>query len=473
MRFLAFALAFSFLSHAADWGRFRGPNGTGVSADSPLPDRLDPSTNVIWKVKTPKGHSSPIVVNNRIYITAFDGDERIVLCLDAKSGEQVWRSAVKRLRSEQPNPLNGPTTPSVATDGNSAFAFFPEFGLIAYALADGKELWRVPLGPFGGIQGMASSPIYTEGNVVQLIDTPEQAYLAAFDARTGKQIWKTERPLGWLGSYTTPSLYKPAKGPEQIIVSGAVELTGYQAKTGERMWWARGVTMGPAALPLVDGDSVYTLEPEAGDAASPFAPMLAQLDKNKDGKIQIAEEITGDTPSANIYRRLFSSIDRLTGNGDGVVTEEEWNLAFTPKQKTGGLVRTKLGGKGDVSSTAIEWRYGKGLPYVLAPVIYKGVMYVVRNGGILATFDPVAGKLLGESRLKGALGEYYSQPVAGDGKVYFISKEGKTSVIKAGEKWELLSSGDLDEQVVATPAIADKRIFVRTHSTLYCFGRPA
>ncbi len=232
MRLLALALSLASLASAGDWARFRGPNGTGVSPDSPLPDRLDPSANVVWKAKTPKGHSSPIVVNDRVYITAHDGEERIVLCFDAKSGEQVWRSAVKRLRTEMPNPLNGPTTPSVATDGKAVFAFFPEFGLIAYGLADGKELWRVPLGPFGGIQGMAASPIYTEGNVVQLIDTPEQAYLAAFDAKTGKQVWKTERPLGWLGSYTTPSLYKPSKGPEQIIVSGAVELTGYQAKTG-------------------------------------------------------------------------------------------------------------------------------------------------------------------------------------------------------------------------------------------------
>jgi outer membrane protein assembly factor BamB len=463
-----FALA-ACAATAADWTRFRGPNGTGISNDAPLPSEIGPTTNVAWKAATPKGNSSPIVVKDRVYITGWEGDERIVLCFDAKTGAPVWRKSVTKLRSEPPNPLNGPTTPTLATGDNAVFAFFPEFGLISYDL-DGKELWRVPLGPFGGIQGMAVSPIYTEGNIVLLIDTPEQAYLAAWNAKTGKQAWKTERPIGWLGSYATPSLYKPANGPEQIIVAGAVELTGYQAKTGERIWWARGVTMGPAVLPLVHGDSVYTLEPASGDAAGPFAPMLGQFDKDKDGKIQLATEVVGESVNVKIMQRLLPSIDRVTGNNDGVLTEDEWNKSFAPAEKTGGLVRVKLGGKGDVTATHIAWRYTRGLPYVLAPLLYQNVLYVIRNGGILATIDPESGKMLNEARLKDAIGEYYAQPVAGDGKIYFISKDGKASVIKAGEKWELLSSGNFDAQVIATPAIANGRIYVRTSEALYSFA---
>jgi outer membrane protein assembly factor BamB len=137
---------------------------------------------------------------------------------------------------------------------------------------------------------------------------------------------------------------------------------------------------------------------------------------------------------------------------------------------TGGLVRTKLGGKGDVTQSHAGWRHGKGLPYVTAPVLYEGVLYVIRNGGILSTFDPETGQLQREERLKDGTGDYYAQPVAGDGKIYFINHDGKASVIRAGAKWEMLSSGDLDEAVIATPAIAAGRIFVRTKGTLYCFG---
>jgi outer membrane protein assembly factor BamB len=309
--------------------------------------------------------------------------------------------------------------------------------------------------------------------VILLIDTPEQAYLAAFDAATGKQSWKVDRPIGFLGSYATPALYEPANGPAQIIVSGAVELTAYQAKTGERLWWAKGVTYGPAALPLVAGDSVYTMEPApSGAGAPPFKQMLAQFDKDKNGKIELSE-VTGTGVGDRIMFRLFQAADKINGNGDGILTEDEWVAAFDPKLPTGGLVRTKLNGKGDVTATHVGWRHTKGLPYVCAPILYRDVLYVIRDGGILTAFQPDTGKVLREERLKDALGEYWAQPVAGDGKIYFVNKEGKVSVIRAGADWEKLSSGDLDEQVIATPAIANSRIYIRTDGTLYCFASPS
>ena len=466
MRLLTFCLCTCLLP-ASDWPRFRGPNGAGVSPDHGLPIEISKDRNVLWKQKTPKGNSSPVVIGNRLWITAHEGGERIVLCYDVAKGSLIWRRSVTQARDEKPNPMNGPTTPTPATDGKSIFVFFPDFGLLAYDF-DGKELWRVPLGPFGGIQGIAVSPVYTGGNVVLLIDTPEQAYIAAFDAATGKPVWKADRPLGFLGSYTTPALYQPSSGPTQIVVAGAVELTGYQATTGERLWWARGVTNGPAAPPLVAGDSVYTLEP-AGEGAPPFKEMLGMYDKNKNGKVELSE-ISGDTIQDHVMHRLFKSIDKISGNGDGVVTEEEWNHAFSADNPGGGLIRTRMNGRGDVSRTHVAWRYTKGLPYVTGALLYENVLYVISSGGILTTFNPDTGEVLRKERLKDGIGDYYASPVAGDGKIYFINHDGKTTVLRAGATWETLSSGDLDEVVVATPAIADSRIYVRTEGTLYCFG---
>jgi outer membrane protein assembly factor BamB len=466
MRLLVFCLAATAFA-GPDWPRFRGPNGSGISQDQKLPTRISRDQNVLWGQKTPKGHSSPIVVGSRLWITGHEGDDRVVLCYDAAKGSLLWRQAVKKTSSDSPNPLNGFTTPTPATDGRSIFAFFPDFGLIAYDF-EGKEMWRAPMGPFGGIQGMAVSPVYAEGNVILLIDTPEEAYLAAYDARTGKQVWKKERPIGFLGSYATPSVYEPANGPAQVVVAGAVELTGYQATTGERLWWARGVTNAPAVLPLVANGSVYTMEP-AGDAAPPFSQMLSMYDKNKNGKIELTE-VASDKVNDKIMYRLFKSIDKISGNGDGVLTEAEFNRAFSTDIQGGGLVRTRLDGKGDITATHVMWRYTKGLPYVLAPLLYDKILYVVRNGGILSTIDPETGKLLREARLKDAIGEYYAQPVAGDGKIYFVNKEGKITVIRPGAEWEILASGDLDEQVIATPAIAGNRIYIRTEEHLYCFG---
>jgi hypothetical protein len=103
-----------------------------------------------------------------------------------------------------------------------------------------------------------------DGKVLVLVDSPEEAYLAAFDARTGKLTWKAERPTGVLGSYATPTTFTPPGEKPQVVVAGAVELTGYSAADGERLWWARGVSAFPTAPPFVTGDSVYTVEAPGG-----------------------------------------------------------------------------------------------------------------------------------------------------------------------------------------------------------------
>src|SRR4029079_19441421 len=134
------------------------------SPDRGLPAELSLDRHVLWKAKTPNGHSSPIVDGGRVMITGSARPRRVLLCFDARTGAELWRKAVTRARSEAVNPLNGPATPTPVSDGKSVYVYFPEVGLLAYTL-DGRERWRAPLGPFGSIQGMAVSPIFVEGNV--------------------------------------------------------------------------------------------------------------------------------------------------------------------------------------------------------------------------------------------------------------------------------------------------------------------
>jgi outer membrane protein assembly factor BamB len=462
-RFATVAMTFFVLAatlSASDWPRFRGPNGTGVSPDTGLPAAIDPGQNVLWSAETPKGNSSPIVVDGRLYITAHEGDERMLLCFEAATGKQVWRKSITKSRAETFNSLNGPTTPTPATDGNKFFVFFPEFGLLAYD-REGGELWRTPLGPFTSIQGLAASPVYVDGRIALLVDTPEEAYFAAFDAGTGKQIWRADRPTGILGSYTTPTLYRPEGGSTQIIVAGAVELTGYEARTGKRLWWASGIDIFPTAPPFVSGDSVYTVEP-ADQGWPPFGEPLAQFDPDKDGNIAIT-----DTAGDTVWARSLIGIDKNMGNGDGIVTREEY-VEASSGIIGGGLTRTRVDGRGDVSSSHVVWRHTKGMPGLSGALLYENVLYVVKNG-IVFMFDPETGKILKRERLMDALGEYYASPVAGDGKVYLVSLEGKVTVLKVGMDWQVLSTGDLGEQVIATPAIADGRVYIRTEGMLYGF----
>ncbi|MBM3812263.1 MAG: hypothetical protein FJW20_11600 [Acidimicrobiia bacterium] len=453
----------------ADWSSYRGPGGRGLGDSLELPAELGKEKGVVWKQATPKGNSSPIVVKDRVFLTGYEGDQRLVLCYESKSGRELWRASLEKARTEVYNPQNGPTTPSATSDGESVYVFLPELGLLAFGL-DGKQRWKVELGPFTSIQGMASSPVAADGMVFLLVDNPDEAWVTAFDAKTGRERWKAKRPVGFLGGYSTPVVYRPASGPAQLIVAGARELTGYPLRTGERLWWANGITVGPAALPVVHGDSVYTVEPSS-EGAPPFKSMLG-ADKNKDGKIQLSE-YGGATINDKIMSRLMGSIDR-NGNGDGEVTEEEWNKSFGgPAEpgatKPGGLVATKLGGKGDISS-AVRWRATRGLPYVTSALGYEGLVYVIRENGVLTAYDAASGEVRKQARI-GDGGEYWASPVGASGLLVVVSKDGKLTQVKAGAEWEAVSTADLEEKTIATPAIAGGRLFVRTEGTLYCFGK--
>lgn len=130
----------------------------------------------------------------------------------------------------------------------------------------------------------------------------------------------------------------------------------------------------------------------------------------------------------------------------------------------------RLGGNGDMTDTNILWRYYKSLPNVPSPLLYRNVLYLMKEGGILTALDAATGAVLKQGRIKGAVDFYYSSPVAADGKIYTASQSGQVAVIKAGSDWEILALNEMDDEVYATPAPLDRRLYLRTKSALYCFG---
>ena len=135
-----------------------------------------------------------------------------------------------------------------------------------------------------------------------------------------------------------------------------------------------------------------------------------------------------------------------------------------------GLLAIKLGGQGDMTATAIRWRYQRPVPQVPSTVLYQGVLFMINDSGILTSFDPATGNVLKQARLKDAIDKYFASPVGADGKVWLISQDGTASVVSAKGDWEVLAVNSLDDEVFATPAIADGRLYVRTRGMLYCFG---
>ena len=161
------------LGHAAaqpeSWGRFRGPNGTGVSAATALPAEFGPAAGVIWKTPLPPGHSSPVLTATRIFVTAHTADKEnytlSVIGLDRRSGKVLWQREVQRRQKGRLQNVNGPASPSPVTDGTSVYVFFQDFGLLAFS-GDGEERWRLPLGPFSPFYGFGASPILVDDLVI-------------------------------------------------------------------------------------------------------------------------------------------------------------------------------------------------------------------------------------------------------------------------------------------------------------------
>ena len=459
---LAVALVASAPLAIADWNQFRGSNGTGVDSASGYPVEFSPAKNALWKAAVPFGQSSPVIAAGRAYITASDGDKLLTICIDARTGRESWRREIKRDHAHKLFRANDPASPTPAADENGVYAFFADYGLVAYT-PDGKDRWTVRLGPFKNFYGMAGSPILTGDLLVLVCDQQSGSFMVALDRATGRQRWRTERPSATL-SWTSPVVFRPSKGQPELVVLGSTRVDSYYLATGEPHWWTPIGSMGAIGVPAALGDSVLIATSATSEPwMPPFDSMLAKYDKNKDGRLS-NDEFKAD-PDLGEH---FGWID---ANSDGVVTSAEWNEARTMGMGPYGAVEIQPGAsKGRLPAAAIHWRYQKGLPMIPAPLVYQNVYYLLRDGGIVTALDPSTGKMLKEGRSAGALGEYYASPVAADGKIYLASVEGKISVLKAGGDWSVLGVNDLAEEIHATPALSDGRIFVRTKTSLYCFG---
>jgi hypothetical protein len=457
---------------SADWPRFRGPNGSGVSDATGLPTEFGPAKNVLWKVDLPPGHSSPVLSGDRIFLTAWEKGKLLTLCVDRNLGKTLWQGEIARARSDDINSLNSPASPSPATDGENVYAFFQDFGLISYSV-DGKERWRLPLGPFKNGNGMGASPIVSHGMVLLVCDQDVGSFVLAVKAATGKACWRKER-LNTIGAgYATPVVCEHPNGIAHLIVPGTFQLMAYEVDSGEPIWWVNGFPVQPNASPILGDrgtskDNIFVnVQGVVGMVnLPPFSQLLESLDKDKNGSISLEELGAKEEALGGVG---FSQADL---NGDGVLTENEWKALQEAVKVQDLLLAVRPGeSRGDLTDTKVLWRHRKGLPRVPSPLLYENVLYLIKEGGILTAINPETGEVLKQARLSGALDGYYASPVAADGKLYVASQTGHVVVVKAGRDWEVLAVNDLDDECFATPAIVDGKLYIRTRKSLYCFSQ--
>lgn len=467
---LLLALAAPCLAAGPGWTRFRGPNGTGVAETGALPVEFGKDKNLVWRTALAPGYSSPVIGNRCVYVTSYDGPKEghtgWTHCLDRATGKELWKQKGFTLEQRFLS-VNTPVSSTAATDGDNVYVFFEAAGLISYD-AQGRERWRRPLGKFNNPYAMANSLILSGGTLILQADQDTDAYLLAVDAATGETRWRRERPEAQHG-YSTPVLWKPEGEGEQVIISGSYQVAGYSVATGEKLWWVDGMAWQAKSVPVLDGRRlfVHSWMAELSEIAGKlpknmsWTEFLGQHDKDGDGKI--SKEEAPDPEMGKLW--FLFDLDRT-----GFIEKRDYDVVQARNSARSGLFAIELGGRGDLTGTAIKWKAEKSLPNIPSPVLYRNVLYVLREGGILTAYDPAAGNILKQGRVEGAIDGYFASPVASDGKLITAAKGGKVAVLKAGTDWFVMQVNDLEEEIWATPAIEGGRLFLRTQNALYCFG---
>lgn len=463
---LALGLAAAATGSVVVWPGFRGGNGAGIDTESRgLPAEISPDRNVAWKIEVPPGASSPVLTADRIYLTAFEGNELLTLALERSTGRRLWARRLKAERSEVRHKLNNAASATPVTDGANVYSFFADFGLIAYG-PDGQELWRNRLGPFSNLHGMAASPVIAGGNRLILVcDQDVDSFVLAVDKRTGKELWRVARPSVVHG-FATPTLL----GADQVVIPGSYLMTGYSIRNGEELWSVRGLTWQIKTTAIAHDGTIYATGWAPGADAGqsqplpPFETAAAEIDANRNGKLEAAEL----NPSQYKHGGSWRAIDL---DDSGAIDPREWGFYRGRRAARNLTMAVRPGAaRGDLTDSHVLWRNDKFVPQVSSPLLYDGVLYTIKDGGILTSIDPRSGAIHKTARIPGAIDAYYSSPVAADGKLYIASEKGKLAVIKAGALWEPLHVADFDTGIYATPALAGGRLYLRTAAHLYCFA---
>ncbi|MCW5967872.1 MAG: PQQ-binding-like beta-propeller repeat protein [Blastocatellales bacterium] len=415
-----------------DWPQWRGPHGLGVSSETNLPVEWSPTKNIRWKTAIRgRGHSSPIIWGNRIFLTSsiegplIPGQRPVkhtragtdyvhpdsvggehkhtlkVIALDRDTGKILWeRTAYEGPVFDDRHRKNNYASSTPVTDGERVYAFFEAEGLYCYDF-QGKQLWRASVGKIAKMGlGHGISPILYGDLVIVQCDQEDGgesagSFIAALDKKTGKSVWRSKRIHR--KTWATPLLVDTGSRSE-LIASGAETVIAYDPATGSELWRSDGVK-GHAIPSAVAADGMVYLS------------------------------------------------------------------AGYPTKRT---IAIKLGGTGDVTASGMAWSYDKGTAYVASPILYQGYLYLTSDKGILTCFDARTGELKYEGGRVPVPASFTASPVAYEGRILMTSEDGDTFVIKAGPQHEVLGTNSVGEPVFASPAISAGRIFIRGAQHLFC-----
>jgi outer membrane protein assembly factor BamB len=251
---------------------------------------------------------------------------------------------------------------------------------------------------------------------------------------------------------------------QEVVVAGSLQMVAYDLKTGAERWRMHGLPAAMCTTPVVSDGLLFFAGWSAGKDDAPMPPFVTvaeKEDKNHDGVIGL------DEAKSDIVKTLFASLDT---NHDQRLSKEEWEAFMAAVLKGENVaLAVRPGGQGDISESHVAWKYKRGLPYVASPLVYRGALYFVRDGGMVTSLNAATGEPVYEQQRLGSPGSYYSSLVAANGIIYACSVSGVVTAFRAGPKFEIVARNELKDRIAATPAIVDNALYIRTSKHLYAF----
>ena len=431
---LAAALATASLT-AEDWPQFRGTMA-GVGVDhAALPESWSSSENVRWKLDVPGlGWSSPVVSGDHVFITSVVSSEAqeaprpgfylgdwaaskaphrwMIYDVDFATGKIRWERSVSNAPPGQPKHLkNSYASETPVTDGERVYVYFGNSGLFAFDM-NGAPVWSKPMGPFKTRNnwGAASSPALHGDRIYIVNDNDEQSFVAAFDKRTGREIWRVNRAEGT--NWSSPFVWENERRTE-IVTAGSDRVRSY-GTDGKLLWELTGMSTITIPTPFSKHGLLFLA---SGYIADPARPAYA-----------IRPGAAGD-------------------------------ISLKP---------------GQTSNEFIAWSLPTGAPYNPTPLVYGDLYYTLLDRGFLTVHDARTGKeIYARQRITTNASAFTASPWAYNGKIFAMSEDGETFVMQAGSEFKVLRSNALNEMTLATPAVARGSLFVRTAGRLYRITKAA
>ena len=390
---------------AADWHQFRGPKGQGHADAYDLPVRWSETNNITWKTPVPgNGHSSPIVVKNQIWLTSAleEGRSLSALCVDRFTGKIVHNIELFRLETSGPtHSKNSYATPTPIVEKNRVYIHYGDRGTACLSTS-GEVIWKDTSLKYDQPYSGASTPILFENFLILTCDGNDSQFLVALNKATGNVSWKTVRthfktresaiPLM---SYSTPLVINVA-GVDQIVSSAADHAAAYDARTGREIWWLR-----------------------------------------YDGFSEVVRPVTWQEL---VFVQGFQNVGEVK------------------------LYAIRPDGRGEITTTHVEWTLGRGAAHVPSPLVIADELYIINDNGIATCLDAKTGAEHWKARIGG---NHSASPLYGDDKIYCFNEEGTIAVLAPGKEFRLLAKNKLSGSIMASPAAADRAIYIRTESHLY------